>query len=174
MLAEYVYLGLFGPLDDTAWPAAFRCPAIDADTGDMVVWDEESGVPLPHAVAASCAIPVLFPTVIINGRRYMDGGILSHVNATAVPPTDVLVVLSCHPLGSKGIGGGGALAASVTPDDELAPLRETRRLVTVEPNFSDIGAPASMMDPNLVIQALQVGKRQAAGEAAAIQAAWNF
>jgi hypothetical protein len=30
------------------------------------------------------------------------------------------------------------------------------------------------MDPNLAIQALQIGKRQAEREAAAIQAAWTF
>jgi NTE family protein len=172
--AEDVYLGPFGTLDGTAWPAGFRCPAIDADTGDLVVWDEGSGVPLLHAVASSCAVPVLFPTVTIKGRRYMDGGILSRLNATAAPPTDVLVVLSCHPLGSQGARGGGALAASVTPDAELAPLRETRRLLAVEPDFSDLEAPANMMDPNLAIQAFQIGKRQAADEAAAIVAAWSF
>jgi NTE family protein len=172
--AEDAYLGLFGTLDGTAWPAGFLCTAIDTDTGDLVVWDQGSGVPLLHAVAASCAVPVLFPTVTIKGRRYMDGGILSHLNTTAAPPTDVLVVLSCHPLGSQGAGGGGSLAASVTPDAELAPLRQTRRLVAVEPDFSDIEAPANMMDPNLAIQALQIGKRQAEREAAAIQAAWNF
>jgi NTE family protein len=130
-------------------------------------------VPLLHAVASSCAVPMLFPTVTINGRRYMDGGILSHLNATAAPPTDVLVVLSCHPLGSRGAGGGGSLAASVTPDAELAPLRQTMRLVAVEPDFSDIEAPANMMNPNLAIQAFQAGKRQAEREAAAIQPAWN-
>jgi NTE family protein len=172
--AEDVYLGLFGTLDGTAWPAGFRCTAIDTDTGDLVVWDQRSAVPLLHAVASSCAVPVLFPTVTIKGRRYMDGGILSHLNAVAAPPTDVLVVVSCHPLGSKGAGGGGSLSASVTPDAELAPLRETRRLVAVEPDFSDIEAPVNLMDPNLIIQALQIGKRQAVGEAAAIQAAWNF
>jgi NTE family protein len=172
--AEDAYLGLFGTLDDTAWPAGFRCTTTDTDTGDLVVWDQGSGVPLLHAVASSCAVPMLFPTVTIKGRHYMDGGILSHLNATAAPPTDVLVVLSCHPLGSQGAGGGGSLAASVTPDAELAPLRQTRRLVAVEPDFSDIEAPANMMDPNLAIQAFQVGKRQAEREAAAIQAAWNF
>jgi NTE family protein len=174
MLAEGVYLGLFGTLDGTAWPAGFRCTATDTETGDLVVWDQGSGVPLPHAVAASCSVPVLFPTVTINGRRYTDGGILSHLNATAAPPTDVLVVLSCHPLGSQGAGGGGSLTASVTPDAELAPLRQTRRLVAVEPDFSDIEAPANMMDPNLAIQAFQIGKRQAEREAAAIQRAWNL
>ncbi len=172
--AEDVYLGLFGSLDGTAWPASFRCTAIDADTGELVVWDEGSGVSLLHAVASSCAIPVLFPTVAIKGRRYMDGGILSQLNAAAAPPTDILVVLSCHPFGSKGAGGGGSLSASVTPDAEVAPLRETRRLVAVEPDFSDIEAPANMMDPGLAIQAFQIGKRQAAGTAAAIQAAWNY
>jgi hypothetical protein len=30
------------------------------------------------------------------------------------------------------------------------------------------------MDPDSAIQALQIGKRQAEREAAAIQAAWNF
>jgi NTE family protein len=172
--AEDVYLRLFGTLDDIAWPAGFRCTAIDTDTGDLIVWHQGSGVPLLHAVASSCAIPMLFPTVTIKDRSYIDGGLLSHVNATAAAPTDVLVVLSCHPLGSQGAGGSGSLAASVTPDAELAPLRQTRRLVAVEPDFSDIEAPANMMDPNLAIEAFQIGKRQASSEAAAIRAAWNI
>jgi NTE family protein len=106
----------------------------------------------------------------------MDGGILSHLNATAAPPTDVVVVLSCHPLGSDGAGVDSALATSAAAADaELAQLREISRLVAVEPDLSDIEAPANlMMDPNLAIQALQLGKRQAEREAAAIQAGWNI
>jgi NTE family protein len=172
--AADVYLGLFDTLDGAAWPTGFRCTAIDTDTGELVVWDEGSGVSLQHAVASSCALPVLFPTVTINGRSYMDGGILSHLNATAAPTTDVLVVLSCHPLGSQGVGGGGSLTASVTPDAELAPLRESRRLLAVEPDFSGLDNPANMMDPNLAIQAFQIGKQQAADGAAVILAAWSF
>jgi NTE family protein len=170
---EDAYLGLFGTLGGTAWPVGFRCTAIDTDTGELVVWDEESGVSLQHAVAASCAVPVLFPTVTIAEHHYMDGGILSHLNAAAAPVTDVLVVLSCHPLGSRGDGGGGSLAASVTPDAELASLRHTRRLIAVEPDFSEVAAPANMMDPAVAIQAVHIGQRQAAGEAKTIQAAWN-
>jgi NTE family protein len=175
MLAEEAYLGLFGPLEGAAWPAGFRCTAIDTDTGDLVVWDEASGVPLLHAVAASCSIPQLFPTVTVKDRRYTDGGILSHLNATAAPPTDVLVALSCHPLRSQGAGVDSALAASVARTNaDFAQLRQTRRLIAVEPDFGDSEAPANLMDPNLAIQALQIGKRQAQREAAAIQAAWNL
>jgi NTE family protein len=172
-LPEDSYLSLFGTLDGIKWPAGFRCTAIDIDTGELKIWDEGSGVPLVHAVASSCALPMLFPTVSINGRSYMDGGILSHLNAAAAPPTDVLVVLSCHPLDSQGGAGGGSLAASVSPDVELSPLHESRRVAAVEPDFSDIETGANMMDPNLAIQAFQIGKRQAAVEVVAIEAVWN-
>ncbi|MGO9344171.1 MAG: patatin-like phospholipase family protein [Acidimicrobiales bacterium] len=55
----------------------------------MAEWDEGSGVPLLQAVASSCAVPMLFPTVTIKGCRYIDGGILSHLNATVAPPLAV-------------------------------------------------------------------------------------
>ncbi|MFD2419094.1 patatin-like phospholipase family protein [Amycolatopsis pigmentata] len=171
-LAEDVYLGLFGTLDGVAWPAGFRCTAVDTDTGDLVVWDQESGVPLLHAVASSCVVPMLFPPVTINGSRYMDGGIVSHVNATAAPPTDVVVVLSCHPLGTHGAGADLALEARV--EAELAQLRENRRLLAIEPDFGGTGRPANMMDSELAVQAVEVGRRQAKREAATIQAAWTF
>jgi NTE family protein len=172
-LAEDAYVSLFSLLDGTPWPPAFRCTAVDTDTGELTVWDESSGVSLQLAVASSCVVPALFPTVTINGHRYMDGGILSHLNVTAALPTDVLVVVSCHPLGSKG-AGGGSLAASVTPEAELAPLRESTRLVAVEPDFSDLDTATNMMDPNLAIQAVQIGIRQAVHESAAILAAWTL
>lgn len=174
-LAEDDYLGLLEILDGAAWPAGFRCTAINTDTGELVVWGQESGVPLLHAVAASCVVPMLFPTVTIKGARYMDGGILNHLNAAVAPPTDILVAISCLPLGSQGGGGGSELSAStVRADAELTQLRETTRLVAVEPDFSRIKAPVKMMDPEIAGQALRIGKRQAESEAAAIRAAWDF
>jgi NTE family protein len=172
-ISERTYLGLFSMLDGTDWPTGFRCPAVDTESGEVVVWDGDSGVSLLHAVASSCAVPALFPPVTISGRRYMDGGLLSHLNAGAAPPTDVLVVVSCHSLASKGTGGGGALAASVTPNDELASIPDTTSLFAIEPDFGDLETPANMMDPNLVVEAHRIGKRQAADEAAAILTVWN-
>jgi NTE family protein len=174
-LTEDDYLGLLTILDGVAWPAAFRCTAINADTGELVVWGQESGVPLLHAVAASCVVPMLFPTVTINGDRYMDGGILSHLNATAASPTDVLVAVSCLPLGLKGGEFASERSAStIRADAELAQLRETTRLVAVEPDFSDIKAPVRMLDPDVAGRALHIGKRQAEREAAAIRAVWDL
>jgi NTE family protein len=118
---------------------------------------------------------MLFPTVMINGARYMDGGILSHLNATVAPPSDVLVVLSCLPIGFPGDAVDSTRSAStIRADAEVARLRETTRLVAVEPDFSDLEAPVTMMDPQIAGRALHIGKRQAEREAAAIRAAWDF
>jgi NTE family protein len=172
-VAEDDYLNLFSTIDGIAWPSSYRCTAIDTDSGDLVVWDHGSGVPLVHAVAASCAIPAIFPAVSIKGRRYMDGGLFSTLNTAAAPHADVLVVLSCHPLESKGTGGGGSLAASVTPNAEIEPLRLSRRLMALEPDFSHLEDPVNMMDPELVIEAFQIGRRQSADEFAPILAVWD-
>ena len=101
----------------------------------------------------------------------MDGGILSHLNAAAAPATDVLVVVSCHPL--AGSVDHALTFSDVGAEAELTQLRGTRRLVTVEPYLSDIKVtPSLMMDPNLAIAARRLGKRQADHEAAAIRAAF--
>jgi NTE family protein len=173
-LTEDDYLSLLDTFDGATWPAGFRCTAINTDTGELAVWDEESGVPLLHAVAASCVVPMLFPTVTINGARYMDGGLLNHLNATAAPPSDVLLVVSCHPIGIPGGAGDNTRAADIRANAEVARLRETTRLVAVEPDFSDLEAPVKMLDPQIAGRALHIGKRQAEREAATIRAAWDL
>jgi hypothetical protein len=52
-------------------------------------------------------------------------------------------------------------------------LRETTRLVAVEPDFSDIEAPVKMLNPQIAGRAVHLGTRQAEREAATIQAAWG-
>jgi len=65
------------------WPDGRRLmlPAVDADSGELTVFTRESGVALVDAVAASCAVPGVWPPVAIGGRRYIDGGARSMTNA---------------------------------------------------------------------------------------------
>ena len=46
-----------GTLDDAAWPAAFRCTAIDTDTGDLVV-SHRTGRPAGGRVRRCDFVPV--------------------------------------------------------------------------------------------------------------------
>jgi len=64
------------------WPdRRLLITGVDAASGAFVTWDRASDVPLPLAVAASCAVPVLYPPITIHGRRYIDGGTRSSTNA---------------------------------------------------------------------------------------------
>src|SRR5271169_4233301 len=95
------------------WPdRVLRLTAIDAATGELVVFDRDSGVELVDAVAASCAVPGAWPPVTIAGRRYMDGGIASAVNLDVARDCDVAVVLSPVGVDTPSPFGAG-LAAEV-------------------------------------------------------------
>ncbi|MGC0366230.1 NTE family protein [Rhodococcus sp. 27YEA15] len=82
-------------LSDCRWTdRILRIPAIDAATGELTVFEHGSGVDLIDAVGASCAVPGVWPTVTIDGSRYMDGGMGSGSNLQLAHDCDAVVVLS--------------------------------------------------------------------------------
>lgn len=80
------------------WPdRAVLLTAIDAQTGDPVVFDRDSGVDLADAVAASCSSGLPYP---IGDRSYLDGGFRgSAENADLAAGCGRILVLS--PLSGK-------------------------------------------------------------------------
>lgn len=85
--------------------------AVDTRTGEEYIMDRESGVSLVDAVAASCAVPGIWPPVTIAGHRYMDGGVRSTVNADLAKGYKRILIL--NPLGANADFFGG-LNAEVT------------------------------------------------------------
>jgi NTE family protein len=91
------------------WPdRVLRISAIDTATGELVMFDRSSGVGLIDAVAASCAVPAVWPPVTIGGRRYMDGGVGSSVNLALANDCDIAVVLVPSGRSAPSPFGGGA------------------------------------------------------------------
>ena len=85
-------------LDSQEWPERpVQVVAVDAATGRRVVFGAADGVPLLEAVAASCAVPGVWPPVTIGGRRYIDGGVHSLTNADLAAEFDEVVVLAPIP-----------------------------------------------------------------------------
>jgi NTE family protein len=81
-------------IGEPAWPDRdLRVTAVDVDHGAFVVFDRDSGVTLLEAVAASCAVPLVWPPVRIGGTTYVDGGMRSVANADLATGADVLVVI---------------------------------------------------------------------------------
>jgi NTE family protein len=78
-----------------AWPdQAVLLTAVDAETGELTIFTRESGVALVDAVAASCAVPGIWPPVTIGGRRYVDGGVRSAANADLASGCDKVLVIT--------------------------------------------------------------------------------
>jgi NTE family protein len=78
-----------------AWPdQALLIPAVDAQTGELVIFTRASGVALVDAVAASCAVPGVWPPVSIGGHRYIDGGMRSGTNADLATGCDRVLVIT--------------------------------------------------------------------------------
>jgi NTE family protein len=77
-----------------SWPdRALLLPAIDAQSGATAIFTKDSHVSLVDAVAASCAVPGIWPPVTINGRRYIDGGMRSVTNADLAAGSDRVLVI---------------------------------------------------------------------------------
>ncbi|MFB9409107.1 MULTISPECIES: patatin-like phospholipase family protein [Dactylosporangium] len=144
------------------WPArSLRITAVDTADGAPAVFDPSSGVPLHLAVAASCAVPCVFPPVTIDGKRYMDGGVRSGTNADLAEGATVLLVIApigglIRPLIDREVEKAGAAHTLIIEPDEAA-------LEAIGPN---------VLDPSRRAVAVEAGLRQGAALAEAVRKIW--
>jgi len=138
--------------------------AVDAHSGEFRVFDRTSGVPLVDAVAASCAVPGIWPPVTIGPSRYIDGGMRSGTNADLVAGAEVVVMLAPFP------GGFGPTAES-----EADALRAAGAVVeVVAADVTSLAAfGTNVLDPATRAPALREGRRQGALEHERIAAVWS-
>jgi NTE family protein len=96
------------------WPSRkIGTVAVDALTGETRIFDKESGADLVSAVAASCAVPGVYPPVTIDGRKYIDGGVRTTTNADLVAEYDEILVIAPIP-DAMSLPN----AVLITPDEE--------------------------------------------------------
>jgi NTE family protein len=124
---------------------------VDALTGEPVAWDRHAGIPLVRAVAASCAVPCVFPPVTVGRRRYIDGGVRSGTNADlAAGASDIVVIAPMAHMSPLG-----------APAAELDALRTSATVTLIAPD----PAARTAIGPNV----LDPARRQAALEAGLVQ-----
>ena len=67
--------------------------AVDAVSGEPVVWDRDANVSLVSAVTASSAFPGASPPIRVRDRWYIDGGLRSCTNADLAAGSRILIVV---------------------------------------------------------------------------------
>ena len=143
--------------------------AVDAHTGEPVVFDRHSGVDLVDAVTASCAGPGV-PPHSIGDSRYIDGGYRSNENADLAAGYGRVLVLS--PLGGRSrapLDWGIHLAAQA---DELR--ARGSRVETIVPDSNSRDAFGSnLMDPSTRPPAARAGYNQGRALAGQLTEFWR-
>ena len=156
-------------LPSQRWPQrSVFIPAVDAQTGEPVVFDRHSGVELVDAVAASCASGRPYR---IGASHYIDGGYRSNAeNADLAAGYARVLVLS--PFGGRSLqplDWGMHLATQV---DELR--ARGSRVETVFPDSdSEHMFGANAMDPSLRAPAARAGHDQGRALAEQLTEFWR-
>ncbi|MGN9812609.1 patatin-like phospholipase family protein [Micromonospora sp. BQ11] len=147
------------------WPTRPRLvvTAVDTSDGKLVAWDATAAVPLAEAVAASCAVPGVFPPVPVGGTgHFMDGGVRSVTNADLAAGADAVVVLAPTV---------GVFRAS--PRQELARLGAARTVLLAPDDAARAAIGSNVLDPGRRGPALAAGAAQAATLAPEVARVWD-
>lgn len=149
------------------WPAkALKVTAVDARTGEFVVFDSAGDASLVDAVGASCAVPGVWPPVTIGDRRFVDGGVRSVANADLAAGYERVVIVA--PV-AKGIGH------MTSPRRQAAALTAAgARVMLLQPDRAAAHAIGrNVLDLSRRAAAATAGRTQAEAEAAAVRAVWQ-
>jgi NTE family protein len=153
------------------WPQQpLLITAVDAHTGEPVVFDRHSGVELVDAVAASTSNGFGVPPYSIGDNRYIDGGYRRNENADLAAGYARVLVLS--PFGGRSRHPqewGMQLAAQV---DELR--ASGSRVETIFPDGDSLNAfGVNMMDLSTRPPAAQAGYNQGRALAGQLTEFWR-
>lgn len=155
-------------LGSRRWPSStLHITCVDAYSGERCVVTRAAGVRVARAVAASSAVPGLFPPQPIGDRRCMDGGVSgtgTHLDLLAGSARAVVLGLT------DGVGEteGAMTVAPGSVERELDALRATGTEVMFrKPEAVDL---ETLMDPTAVPQAMEMARRQAAADAGELHA----
>jgi NTE family protein len=152
--------------------------AVDYDAGRRVVFGRAGGPPasVGEAVLASCAIPGWFSPQVIDGRRYVDGGVASSTSVgllarPGAPELDEVYVLAPmaahhpdHPWDPVArVERGMRRVLTRWLDAEVRAVRGTgTRVVVLTPGPADLQAMGgNMMNPLRRAQTLEAALRSA-------------
>ena len=148
------------------WPAArLLVTAVEARTGEFRVFDNDSGVSLIDAVAASCAVPLVWPPMTVDGRRYVDGGVRSVANADLARGYERVVVIAPLTAAARRADRPAAQAAALGPGVRTAVISPSDAALTA------IGR--NPLDPARRAPAARAGHAQAAEMLERVRATWD-
>ena len=149
-----------------SWPdQALLVTAVNAETGELMVFTRASGVALVDAVAASCALPGVWPPETVGGHRYIDGGIRSVTNADLATGCDRVLVVT------PSLAGAPQLSGSL--EEELELLKPAEALVIYADTASREAFGSNPLSPSTRGPSARAGRVVGKSRAAELAVFWS-
>jgi len=149
------------------WPERLGIVGVDTLSGERSMWTGRSGVDLIRAIAASSAVPGVYPAVTIGERRYLDGGVYSMENADQAEGYGKVLVLCV----------GLPIATPYTLDRQIEHLRRSGSDVEViQPDQSVLSvlrqAGGNALNPEVRTPVAEAAKAQGLSLSRKLAAFW--
>ncbi len=159
------------------WPNKPRLliPAVDAHTGELIVFDQASAVPLILAVAASTAFPGISPPTTIGDHRYIDGGFRSATNADLAQGAQRVLVLSPVTFDLSAQDAQARPSYMMTFEDEQAQLQQAgTQVLVITPDEESVRAKGpNPSDSSRLAPAAKAGRTQGQRLSESVKRFWG-
>ena len=159
------------------WPKAdLRISAVDAETGELAVFTRDARAELVDAVAASCAVPGVWPPMTAGKRRYIDGGVASVVHVARADddgfevqgPADRVLVVA--PLDPPAGGPFRSVTQEIEHRQESHPETDAVAILADEASVGAFGT--NVLDPSTMPASARAGRAQGRARADEVARRW--
>ena len=159
------------------WPRRQRLvvTAVNAQTGELAQFTRDTGIPLEVAVAASSAVPGVYPPITIGNFRYIDGGVRSGTNADLAANYHRVLILRAETAFDVSALDPQEAIPVITFDDEQAELqRSASQVMVITPDDAAVIAKGpNMLDSSRRTVSAEAGRQQGRSLAERVQSFWR-
>jgi NTE family protein len=160
------------------WPRTdLRISAVDAETGELAVFTRDARVELVDAVAASCAVPGVWPPMTAAKRRYIDGGVASVVHVARADDDGFEIqgaadrVLVVAPLDPPAGGPFRSVTQEIEQRQENHPDTDALAILADETSLAAFGT--NVLDPSTMPASARAGRTQGQAWADEVARRWS-
>jgi len=158
------------------WPQTPRLviTSVDAHTGEWILFDRTTDVPLALAVAASCAVPGVYPPITIGNHRYVDGGVRSGTNADIAQGYQRVLILRAETFDASAGNQEHALPFMSFEDERATLERSGSQLLVVTPDQASVVARGpNPLDASRRAVSAKAGREQGRQLAESVRKFWE-
>ena len=149
--------------------------AVNAHTGELAQFTRDAGIPLSTAIAASSAVPGVYPPITVGNSRYIDGGVRSGTNADiAVGYQRVLILRAETMFDISALDPQEGIPITTFEDEQTELQCSGSQVMVITPDDASVIARGqNMLDSSRRTVSAEAGRQQGRSLAERVKSFWR-